>query len=110
MGRRLAVLGAALASSGVALAAPSTASAVTFAKSCAPDPGPIAVSITNDAAIEVHRLRRELAQNCAALLERGDSLADRAELTWVGVWFGGGLMLILMAAPMFTVAFRFWRE
>jgi len=110
MGRRFAVLGAALASAGVALAAPSSAAGLSFASSCPADPGPVNPSITNDAAIEVHALRREHAQACAALLDRGDSLADRAELTWIGVWFGGGLMLILMAAPMFTVAFRFWRE
>ena len=110
MGRRLALIGAALASVGVALVAPGVASAVTFAETCAADPGPIAPSITNDAAIEVHALRRELAQDCGALLERGDGLADRSELTWVGVWFLGGVLVVSLFAPAFFRAWRFWSE
>jgi hypothetical protein len=110
MGRRLVACGAALASAGVALAWAGDASAVTFAQTCAPDPGPIAPSITNDAAIEVHRLRRELAQDCEALLERGDGLADRLELAWVGIWFLGGVLVVSLFAPAFFRAWRFWSE
>src|SRR3972149_7480162 len=101
MGRRLALIGAALASAGVALVAPGVASALTFARAGAADPGPIAPSITNDAAIEVHRLRRELAQDCGALLERADGLADRMEPAWVGGWFVGGVLVVSLFAPGF---------
>ena len=110
MGRRLVAFGAALASAGVALLSPSAASAVTFAQTCSPDPGPIAPSITNDAAIEVHALRRELAQDCVALLERADGLADRLELAWVGIWFLGGVLIVGLLAPAFFRAWRFWSE
>jgi hypothetical protein len=34
--------------------------------------------------------------------------AQRLDLSAYGVWFLGGLLLILIAAPMFTRAFRFW--
>jgi hypothetical protein len=110
MTRRVVVLGAALASAGVALLAPGVASGVTFAQACAPDPGAIGSSVTNDAAIEVRALRRELAQDCAAGLERGDALADRAELAWVGVWFVGGVLVVGLIAPAFFRAWRFWSE
>jgi hypothetical protein len=110
MGRRLMALGATLATAGVALAWPPGAYAVTFAQTCAPDPGPIAPSITNDAAIEVHRLRREFAQDCVALLERADGLADRLELAWVGIWFLGGVLVVSLIAPAFFRAWRFWSE
>jgi hypothetical protein len=110
MGRQLALVGAALVFAGVVLAAPGTAEAVTFATACAPDPGPIAPSITNDAAIEVHRLRRERAQDCSALLERADGLADRLELAWVGIWFLGGVLVVSLIAPAFFRAWRFWSE
>jgi hypothetical protein len=110
MGRQLVALGATLASAGVALASPSAASAVSFAQTCAPDPGPVASSITNDAAIEVHALRRELAQDCGTLLERVDGLADRAELAWVGTWFLGGVLVVSLFAPAFFRAWRFWSE
>jgi hypothetical protein len=110
MGRRLVAVGAALASAGVALAWAPGASAVTFAETCAADPGAIAPSITNDAAIEVHALRRELAQDCVGLLERADGLADRVELAWVGVWFLGGVTVVSLFAPAFFRAWRFWSE
>jgi hypothetical protein len=35
--------------------------------------------------------------------------ADYAELQAVGVWFVYGGLLMLIAAPMMTAAFRWWR-
>ena len=110
MGRRLALIGAALASAGVALVAPSGAQAATFTLLCPADPGPVTPSITNDAAIEVHALRREQAEACAVLLERSDGIAEDADLAWWGAWACVGLLLSLLVAPMMQRAFRWWQE
>jgi hypothetical protein len=91
-----------------ALGMPAAAGAVTLSTDCAPDPGPINPSITNDAAIEVHALTRDLAADCAAMQEGRDEIMDRLELVWVGVWFVGGVLLVGLIAPLFIRAFRFW--
>ena len=110
MGGRLALIGAALASAGVALVATSSASAATFTQSCPADPGPVSPSITNDAAIEVHALRREQAEACAVLGERSDAIAEDVELAWWGAWACVGLLLSLLVSPMMQRAFRWWQE
>jgi len=72
------------------------------------DPGPIATSITNDAAIEVHGLRRETADNCAATLESLTALKDRMDLIWWGIWAIVGVTLGTFAGAMIVNSFRFW--
>ena len=72
------------------------------------DPGPIATSITNDAAIEVHGLRRETAENCQAFLDASDAAQERLDLGWYGEWAIVGVLLGVMAGSMLNSAFRFW--
>lgn len=72
------------------------------------DPGPIATSITNDAAIEVHALRRENAENCAAFLDWSEGVTDRSDLAWWGAWAIVGVLLGVFAGQMLNSAFRFW--
>lgn len=72
------------------------------------DPGPISTSITNDAAIEVHGLRRETAENCQAFLDAANALRDRGELIWWGVWAIVGVTLGTFAGAMIVNSFRFW--
>jgi hypothetical protein len=108
------VLALALTLAAVALL-PTRASAA-YVNACRNDPGPIAGTITNDAAIEVHDLHRSEAQNCLAITERLARLADatleladddgttqvtgrvalsaldrqRLDLQWWGIWFAAG--------------------
>lgn len=35
---------------------------------------------------------------------------DRLDLIWQGIWFMSGIVFVLMIAPLFTQAFRFWRS
>jgi len=72
------------------------------------DPGAISTSITNDAAIEVHALRRETAENCQAFLDASDALQDRADLGWWGAWAIVGVLFGVFAGQMLNGAFRFW--
>jgi len=72
------------------------------------DPGPISTSITNDAAIEVHGLRRETADNCAAYLDAMDAANERLDLGWYGSWAIVGVLLGIFAGSMLNSAFRFW--
>jgi hypothetical protein len=83
------------------------ASAPAQAAPCT-DPGPIATSITNDAAIEVHGLRRETAENCQAFLDASDAGLERLDLGWYGEWAIVGVLLGVMAGSMLNSAFRFW--
>jgi hypothetical protein len=95
--------------------------------SCPDDPGPIGTSITNDAAIEVHALRREQVEACIAVAvavegadstlidlrtsaEEGGDIYTRLDLAWWGAWAIVGLLLALLVAPMMQRAFRWWRE
>lgn len=87
----------------MALVIPATGSAA----SCV-DPGPIGTSITNDAAIEVHALRRETADNCAAELAALGRVQDRLDLGWWGTWAVVGVLLGGMAGFALNSAFRFW--
>jgi hypothetical protein len=99
---------------------------------CRADPGPIAGTITNDAAIEVHDLHRSEAQNCAAITERLDELLtainsaddpttpatrvslvqadrDRLSLAALGPWALVGLTICLLFAQPWFAAWRFLR-
>jgi len=99
-GRLLSHVGAAAA---VVLLIPATGSA-----SPCVDPGPAPTSITNDAALEVRELRRELSENCAEYLSSLESSRDRLDLGWWGAWALVGVLLGVFAGSMLNAAFRFW--
>jgi len=41
--------------------------------------------------------------------QQQDAIAQSSTLIWYGVWTLAGLVIVLMIAPMFVDAFRFWR-
>ncbi len=101
---------------------------------CADAPSDFEPPLPNDSAIETRELRQDVAADCAALLDRLDSLIalqeaavesetttsaqrvalapvdrNRLDLMWWGAWATVGMMFVLLAAPMFLRAFRFWQ-
>lgn len=77
---------------------------------CAPAPGDVPTWMTVDAAIEVHHMRNENAQNCLAIVGRLDDFAHGFDLTWWGTWGIVGLLFVLIASPMITSAFKRWAD
>lgn len=43
------------------------------------------------------------------LADNLNQTTDRLDLVWQGIWFMSGIVFVLMIAPLFTQAFRFWR-
>jgi hypothetical protein len=41
--------------------------------------------------------------------QQQDSIAQSSTLIWYGIWTLAGLVIVLMIAPLFVDAFRFWR-
>jgi hypothetical protein len=46
----------------------------------------------------------------AGVVALSDDDASRLDLAWWGVWLVAGFLLVLIAAPMWERAWRFWRE
>lgn len=110
------------------------AGAAVYTAECASPPGsPEPGEITDD-AIETRNQRIEDAANCAAIVERLESVAaqlaqldpedgattaqrvalaprdrERLDLAWWGIWGIVGLMIVGLFAPQWSRAFAFWR-
>lgn len=107
---RLVILGAALASVGVALVAPAGVSGDPGSECAgALDPDTcLAVATRLDTLVgKVDALEGSL-QSPGVALE--PSAMERLDLAWWGAWAIVGLLLALIVAPLMQHAFRWWRE
>jgi hypothetical protein len=50
------------------------------------------------------------ATEVAGTVALSDDDASRLDLVWWGVWINSGFLLVLIAAPIWERAWRFWRE
>ena len=117
----------------VVAVATADARAAVFVNPC-PDMPPDLISAT-DAAIETREQGQRDVTICLAVTERLEFIAElqeaaiedetttaaqrvalapvdrnRLDLSWWGVWAVVGTLWVLLIAPMFARAWRFWRE
>jgi len=116
-----------------ALVGAAGAAAQTYTNAC-PDMPPDLESATDD-AIETREQGQRDVTICLAVTERLEALValqaaaveddattaaqrvalapvdrNRLDLSWFGVWAVVGTLWVLLIAPLFVRAFRFWRE
>lgn len=84
------------------LAAVTTAAVVTPLASAA-------VPAFPDACGGVNNFDYAVCERLDFVAQQQDSIAQSSTLIWYGIWTLAGLVIVLMIAPMFVEAFRFWR-
>lgn len=65
-----------------------------------------APAFTNSCADDINAA---ICERIDYMIQQNQEMEWHVSLAWWGVWTAAGLLIVLLIAPMFVDAFRFWR-